>query len=98
LALGEKLLELLAEDDTLRLDAAESAEVEFTVEEARAVPILPAARVVLELEGAATLLVDDGVNSALPAEAVAPDPAPEDDPAVFDPPEVRAVGLDEDWM
>ena len=41
---------------------------------------------------------EDGFNSALPEEADAPAPAPDDDPAVFDVALEEELPAREDWM
>ena len=68
----------------LDVEEAESAEVEFTVDAPRVLLRLPEASAEVEEAGEETPAVDEAVRSALPGDAVAPDPAPEEDPAVFD--------------
>ena len=94
-ALEEMAVELAALDNTveleLTLDRADSADVEFTFDVANAVPILPAVSVELVLGGAERPVVEEAVSRPVPVDAAAPEPAPEDDPAVFD-----ADAVDED--
>jgi len=42
--------------------------------------------------------VEDRVKSALPADATTPDPAPDDEPAVFETGVDDALLVEEDWM
>ena len=63
-----------------------------------AVLMFPEARAEVDEAGVETPVVEEGVKRELPAEAAAPDPAPEDEPAVFDTGVVDALPVNEDWM
>lgn len=82
------VLPVLVEED-------ERAEVELTAD----VVVVLLAR--FSTEGAAVrdepLLLESGVSSELPEDAATPDPAPEEEPAVFDAATV-AEPLCEDWI
>lgn len=75
----------------------ESVEVEFTVDVAEVVLVLPATRADVDEAGDETPAVEDAVNSALPEDGVAPEPAPDEDPAVLDVVDVELL-VDEDWI
>jgi hypothetical protein len=86
-ALDEMLLPVLVLDSTVELALAveegDSAEFELLFDIPSAVPVLAEASA--DVEAADEIaLPEDGVNNALPGEADAPAPAPDDDPAVFD--------------
>ncbi len=61
-------------------------------------PVLAAVSVELTVAPAKTPVVAAGVNKALPADWVVPDPAPEDEPAVFDGVAEGVLLVWEDWM
>ncbi len=75
----------------LAVDDDVSAELLFTLD--TAVVVLPVLEANVGVGGCDTPLVADGVNRALPVDAVAPAPAPEDEPAVFDTMVVEGLAL-----
>jgi hypothetical protein len=95
-ALEEMLLEELVFVSTVEfaraVEAGESAEVELTLDRADVVLVLAGASGEVEYAEGETPVLNDGVNSALPGEAAAPEPAPDEEPAVFD------VGVVEDEL
>jgi len=103
-ALEEMLVEVLVLDKTvafvLAVEDGDSAEVEVTFD--AAADVVP----VLLLEDRAdvddvadpTPVVEEAVNIALPVEGVAPEPAPDDEPAVFDAVASDVLLVEEDWM
>lgn len=88
LALEETLVEVLALDKTVVVDAAvavgESGEVLLTLEAALVVLTLPDASAEVDAAEEEIPAVAEGVRRALPGEGVAPAPAPEDEPPVFE--------------
>jgi hypothetical protein len=94
------LLEVLVLVNTLVLvvavDDDDSAEVEATF--AADVLVLPDDSAEVEEAGEETPVVEEAVKSALPGDAVAPAPAPEDEPAVFDAVAVDELLVEEAWM
>lgn len=98
----EMLVDVLVLNKTFALvsevDNGESWDVELTLEAADVVLILPDTRAEVAEAAWETPAVLEGLKSALPGEATTPDPAPEEEPAVFDT-EVEDTPLDkEDWM
>jgi hypothetical protein len=87
-ALEEMLLVVLVFESTvalvLALEDGDSAEVEATLEAADVVLTFAEANAEVDDAGDETPAVEDGVSSALPGDGVAPAPAPDDEPAVFD--------------
>ena len=59
--------------------------------------VLPESRAELDGAGDDALAADEGVSNALPVDGAAPEPAPEDEPAVFDA-TAADVPPEEDWM
>src|SRR5208337_1396376 len=100
-AFDEMLPVVLALDNTVVLAPAveerDSAELEFTLE-ADVVLLLAAASAEVDDAAEEARPAEDGVNSALPGDTVAPAPAPEDDPAVLDVAVVEELPFSEDWM
>ena len=96
-ALEDTPVLVLALDRTFELafpfEAVESAEVWLTFNETFVVPEVSAD---VDNAGGEIPLVEDDRNSAFPELADAPDPAPDDDPAVFDTTAVGAVLIDDD--
>ena len=71
----------------VEVEDAESADVEVTGEIADvALLVFPLARGDIAEVGSETVAEADGVSRAFPVEVLAPAPAPDEDPAVFDPP------------
>lgn len=104
-ALDEMLVFVLLLDSTVVLALAveedESAELELTLDMPGAALRLEEASADVDDTGAETALVEDGVSSALPGDADAPEPAPEDEPAVLPEVELDVVEeelLNADWM
>jgi hypothetical protein len=102
LALEEMLDVVLVLERTVcvEVDVEDGASAEVDAElEVVAVVVLtfPGARAEVDDAEAETPVVEEGVNSALPAEATTPDPAPEDEPAVFDT-GADALPVAEDWI
>lgn len=102
-ALEDTPVELLAVDSTVAVELAlepDSAEVVLAgaTDAANGVVTLLDARAEVEDERAATPAVEDGVNNALPLAGAAPDPAPEDDPAVFEAVPANELLVDDDWI
>jgi hypothetical protein len=88
-------VEVLAFDNTfeLALDEDDSAEDVFTL------PVFTFDGVTADVEDPgedAALLVEVGVSFAFPGDAAAPEPAPDDDPAVFDAMAVAGVPMEVD--
>jgi hypothetical protein len=75
------------------LEAVESDEVWLTFNDTF---VVPEASADVDDAGVEMPLVEDALNSAFPELADAPDPAPDDDPAVFDATAVGAVLIDDD--
>lgn len=86
-ALEEMLPEVLVVDNTFALvvdvDDRESADVELMLDWPATVLTLDETSADVVDAAVETPTVEDGVSSALPGDGVFPDPAPEDDPAVF---------------
>lgn len=87
-ALEEMLLEVLVLVSTvefaLAVEEGDSAEPEFTLDSADVVLLLAVASGEVDDALDETPATNDGVNSALPGEGVEPEPAPDEEPAVFD--------------
>ena len=92
-ALEEIVLLVLAELSAVALEVEESAEDPLTAELPKLVLTLLEESAELAEAGALTPEVAEAVSSALPAEAVPPAPAPDEEPAVFDPPAELEVPL-----
>jgi hypothetical protein len=101
-ALEEMLVEVLAPDRTLVLALAvedgERAEVEVTFETAVVVLTLLEDSADVDDTAEPTPAVEEAVNMALPADGATPDPAPDDEPAVFDAVALDVLLVEEDWM
>lgn len=102
-ALEEMLVEVLVLDRTVALVLAvedgDSAEVELTfAERAEVKPMLFGDSADVDDVADPTPAVDEGANIALPVEGATPDPAPDDEPAVFDAVALEVLLVEEDWM
>jgi hypothetical protein len=101
-ALEEMLLDVLALDRTVELleaaDDGESADVVLTLEVADVVGTLLEARADVEAAEVETPTVEDAAKSALPGDAVTPDPAPDEEPAVFDTGVEDELPDNDDWI
>jgi uroporphyrinogen-III decarboxylase len=101
-ALEDMLLDALAFDSTVALAAAleagDSAEVDAALDAADVVLVLPALSADVAEAEVETPAVEEGLKSALPGEATTPEPAPEDEPAVFDAGVEDTPLVKEDWM
>jgi hypothetical protein len=86
-ALDEVPVLVLALESSVELVPAveddESAELEFTLDAAEVVVVLPADKADVDADADETPLFSDVVSSE-PADVLEPAPAPEDEPAVFD--------------
>lgn len=102
-ALEEMPVEVLVLDKTVAFVVAvldgDSAELEVALDDAADVaPALVEESADVEDTPEPTPLVEEAVNMALPVEGVTPDPAPEDDPAVFEAVALEVLLVEEDWM
>lgn len=88
LVLEEIVLDVLVVDKTFALvvevDAGASADVELMLDWPDTVLRLDETSGDVVEAAVETPTVEDGVSSALPGDGAFPEPAPEDDPAVFD--------------
>jgi hypothetical protein len=101
-ALEEMLRDVLALDKivvvVVAVEDGDSADVEATLDAAVVVLTLPETRADVVEAGDETPVVDEGLKSALPGEATTPEPAPDDEPAVFDTGVDDTPFVKEDWM
>jgi hypothetical protein len=102
-ALEEMLVEVLALDKTVAFVAAvedgDSAEVDVTLlDRAEVEPMLFGDSADEDDAEDPTPAVEEGVNMAFPVEGATPDPAPDDEPAVFDAVAFEVLLVEEDWM
>jgi len=103
-ALEEMLVEVLVLDKTvafvLAVEDGDSAEVEVTFDDAAdVVPVLLLEdRADVDDVADPTPVVEEGASMALPVEGATPDPAPEDEPAVFDAVASEVLLVEDDWM
>ncbi len=103
-ALDETLLPVLVLDNTVLLapavEVGDSAEPELTLDTPGAALVFAALSAEVEDVPEESAPLDEGVSSALPGEAEAPAPAPEDEPAVFPAAELvlEEELLKADWM
>ena len=83
------------------IDDEESAELDCTGVKAVVALLLVEASVEtaeVDVAGSDEFAPPEGVSNALPVAGVVPAPAPEDDPAVFDPPPDEDEAPKADWM
>jgi hypothetical protein len=101
-ALEDIAVDVLAAVRTFAFEPAvelgESADVEATLETGGVVLTLPGAKAEVVDGEVDTPTVVEGVKSALPGEGVAPDPAPDEEPAVFDVTAADELLVKEDWI
>ena len=79
-------------------EAGESADVWLTFNPVVAVLTLVEDRADVDEAGVDMAALEDGVSRAFPELAAAPDPAPDDEPAVFDAIVAGAEPMEVDWM
>ena len=101
-ALEEVAVDVLALVSTVgvvaAVEALDSADVDVTAEAPDVTLVLADTRAEVDDAGDDTPAVDDAVSSALPVVGAAPDPAPEDDPAVFDVTPDEELPVADDWI
>lgn len=97
----EEVVALLAVDNTVAVELAvaegESGEVDAVLDTVGGLLRFAEANADVEKTGEIPA-VEDGVSNAFPAVRPVPDPAPEDDPSVFDATAEDELLVSEDWM
>jgi hypothetical protein len=101
-ALEEMLLDVLAFDKTVEfavaVEVGDNADVEATLDAAVVVLTFPETSADVVEAGAETPAVEEAINRALPDDAATPDPAPDEEPAVFDTGADDTPLVREDWI
>jgi hypothetical protein len=99
LALDDMLLDVLAVDNTVvAVEDGESADVDATLDAPVVVLRLPETKADVVEAGVETPAVEEAFKSALPDEATTPEPAPDEEPAVFETGVDETPLVKEDWM
>jgi hypothetical protein len=100
-ALDDMLLDVPAVDNTVVVAAVEdgeSADVDATLDATVVLPTLLAISADVVEAGVETPAVEEALKSALPDEATTPEPAPDEEPAVFKTGVDETPLVKEDWI